>query len=940
MTSTNDKPKQPEYSVQLSPSNDSEEKSVKSIGEDENVYAGDWAREMFEHQTNEQKPDIWLGYHDSAHRREVCIPYNSQFRHSTIFGGTGAGKTTLINNKLIQHAYAGHGFCFVDPKGEDTEDLLQKIPDERLDDIIWIDPARHNEGRIVGINFLDVTHNDDEIEYEAEVSNVVDDVVAILKGNDGWYARMNRVSRNLIRGMIYANKDLPKDEKYTLKHLHELLLDRQALIEFLAQVKDDDLRRFTNEISEMDAEELEPAAGRLQKWVENKITKEIIAHKESTVDIKEAVESGKIIIVRLKNVSEDAKQIITTAMTRRLWSAIQAREKLNDGEYDPYFLFIDELHQVATEDSILDTMLAIAREYKLSINLATQFPSQLPPELRDAIYGQCENLLAMRVMLPKDAGTVSQRFSKLSPEDFTNFGTYKIWTQLMIDGETKDPFVTETFPPYPPVRSVTETEDVISKSLQKYGAERKQTQESGATRNYEPTIEDDIPTADDLDNETVISCVAAIQFREHGNLDTPVPVNDCKELLRHYVDDETHTEVLSHRMEMMNFDSVAVNRESGEMVISLTQTGKKELFNDSGSASQAGKDTHRLHLLPKAIQALTEVGYLAHPVVQTGGTELPDGEANLPVTPDIKENAGFTAHERQQKQYRETLRDIHPRLPEISDGKHIHIEAETNPSSKGVRSLTNLVKAVDKEKYCMYVVKDGTSDTGRIEGHADKLIRVLEDPALVTDIDDEGRKYYYRDDYLKVTSENQEMGVLAPSETGVTKWRETIDGNGVELVDTENECVIMEFDTKEALTRVSKRDVPAYYTYDQSAKKYRVYEPRSDGGTDEITYDDKEVFQSNWEKVTGPFIPENEFSRMPTKEDWGVLIIPDDDNVDIDSVVEYRVNNIEDGVVSGELIEFATGDVVCVNDESGSTRDSNDEGEDEDEQQDLSGFFR
>jgi len=82
--------------------------------------------------------------------------FDSLFRHIWITGTTGYGKTTELLNMMVQWAYAGHGFTYFDPKGRDSRELLRKLPENRLEDVVWIEPGSTIHEKTIGMNFLEV----------------------------------------------------------------------------------------------------------------------------------------------------------------------------------------------------------------------------------------------------------------------------------------------------------------------------------------------------------------------------------------------------------------------------------------------------------------------------------------------------------------------------------------------------------------------------------------------------------------------------------------------------------------------------------------------------------------------------------------------------------------------------------------------------------------
>jgi type IV secretory pathway TraG/TraD family ATPase VirD4 len=58
----------------------------------------------------------------------------------------------------------------------------------------------------------------------------------------------------------------------------------------------------------------------------------------------------------------------------------------------PFYLYIDEFQNFATDS--FENILSEARKYKLSLNMANQYISQIPENIKNAIFGNVGTIIS------------------------------------------------------------------------------------------------------------------------------------------------------------------------------------------------------------------------------------------------------------------------------------------------------------------------------------------------------------------------------------------------------------------------------------------------------------------------------------------------------------------------------------------------------------------
>ncbi len=73
--------------------------------------------------------------------KKFGIKDNDRMGHIYCIGKTGVGKTTLLKNMAMSDINRGNGLAVVDAHGDLSRELLAAIPEDRLKDVIYFNPA-------------------------------------------------------------------------------------------------------------------------------------------------------------------------------------------------------------------------------------------------------------------------------------------------------------------------------------------------------------------------------------------------------------------------------------------------------------------------------------------------------------------------------------------------------------------------------------------------------------------------------------------------------------------------------------------------------------------------------------------------------------------------------------------------------------------------------
>jgi hypothetical protein len=394
------------------------------------------------------KNTIWVGNnHFRGKKKAICFQRDDRRRHSYILGQTGTGKSWLMVRMILQDIYNGDGVCFIDPHGQAAEMILERIPPDRAEDVIYFDAGDFE--RPFGINIM-------EYYNEQHKHQIVNSFIALLirlfdPHNQGYAgpAFQQAVRNSMLTAM--SKKDS------TLIEVVRILQDEEwVMSHWLPLIKDDLVRRYwTDQVAKTDkktkSEALTYFISKFDKFTTNLAIRNIIGQSESSFDFREVMDSGKILIINLSKgkIGEENMSFLGLLLVQKMLAAALSREDIAEDDRRDFFFFADEFQNFATEE--FNSILSEARKYRLNLTLAHQYIGQLPEDIRNAVFGNVGSLFIFRCS-SEDAEFLETPFeSYISAMDIVNQGMGHCYVKLLNNGTYPSPFSLNTLygPQYP-----------------------------------------------------------------------------------------------------------------------------------------------------------------------------------------------------------------------------------------------------------------------------------------------------------------------------------------------------------------------------------------------------------------------------------------------------------------------------------------------------------
>ena len=368
-------------------------------------------------------------------KRPVYISDEDRMRHMYIVGKTGVGKSELLKDLVIQDIRNGEGVCFIDPHGDAVEELLNLIPPERAEDVIYFNPS--DTERPIGLNLLEANTEDQKHFAATAVINMMYKLFDPYKtGIVG--PRFEHAVRN---AMLTAMCE----EGSTFVEVMRILTDARFVQELLPKVKDPIVRRYwTDQIAQTSdfhkSEVLDYITSKFGRFVTNKMIRNIIGQSKSSFSLRQVMDKGKILFINLSKgtIGEENSSFLGLILVPRILMAAMSRTDMTKEERRPFYLYVDEFQNFATPDFAV--ILSEARKYALSLCVANQFIGQVEEEVKNAVFGNVGTIISFRIGTT-DANYLQHEFTPVFAEDdLLNIEKHHVYVKTTVNNEPVPPF--------------------------------------------------------------------------------------------------------------------------------------------------------------------------------------------------------------------------------------------------------------------------------------------------------------------------------------------------------------------------------------------------------------------------------------------------------------------------------------------------------------------
>lgn len=368
---------------------------------------------------------------------QIYMSKEDRLRHMYIIGQTGTGKTSILLNMIAQDIKNGEGCCYIDPHGSDIQKILSFIPKERIDDVIYFDPAY--TARPMGLNMLEY-----DPKYPEQKTFVVNELMSIFNKLFDMKTSGGPMFEQYFKNSAFLAMDDPENHA-TLLEISRILGNKEYRDSLLIKCRNPIIKEFWINAEKTTGDQsianfVPYITSKFDNFISNDIMRPVVLQEKSVFNFREIMDNKKILLVNLSKgrLGEINANLIGLLLVGKIQMAAMSRVDMYGQKMNDFYLYIDEFQNITT-DSIA-SILSEARKYHLSLTVAHQYIAQLEEGIKNAVFGNVGSTLVYRVS-PEDANFVEQKFKPtFTASDILKLENFNSYVSMLVKGSPVKPF--------------------------------------------------------------------------------------------------------------------------------------------------------------------------------------------------------------------------------------------------------------------------------------------------------------------------------------------------------------------------------------------------------------------------------------------------------------------------------------------------------------------
>lgn len=400
---------------------------------------------------------------------DIHMTREDRMRHFYVIGQTGTGKTNIMLNMITQDIKNGDGCCYIDPHGTDIQTILSRIPKERIDDVIYFDPAY--TPRPMGLNMLEY-----DPKYPEQKTFVVNEMMGIFNKLFDMKVGGGAMFEQYFRNSAFLVMEDPESGS-TLLEITRVLADKKFRDLKLSRCKNPIIKQFWMSAEETTGDQslanfVPYISSKFDNFISNDIMRPVVLQQNSVFNFRKIMDEKKILLVNLSKgrLGDINANLIGLVLVGKIQMAALSRVDMFGKPMNDFYLYIDEFQNVTTDS--ISSILSEARKYRLSLNIAHQYINQLEDNIKNAVFGNVGSMAVFRVGT-EDAAFLEPKFKPIfTAADITKLDNYNAYMSMLVKGQPTKPFNIHTMAPEKGNPDIVD--NLKELSYMKYGRDREE----------------------------------------------------------------------------------------------------------------------------------------------------------------------------------------------------------------------------------------------------------------------------------------------------------------------------------------------------------------------------------------------------------------------------------------------------------------------------------
>ena len=375
---------------------------------------------------------------------EIHLAREDRMRHFYVIGQTGTGKTNIMLNMITQDIRNGDGCCYIDPHGTDIQTILSRIPKERINDVIYFDPAY--TARPMGLNMLEY-----DPKYPEQKTFVVNEMMGIFNKLFDMKVGGGAMFEQYFRNSAFLVMEDPESGS-TLLEITRVLADKEFRDLKLSRCKNPIIKQFWISAEQTTGDQslanfVPYISSKFDNFISNDIMRPVVLQQNSVFNFRKIMDEKKILLVNLSKgrLGDINANLIGLVLVGKIQMAALSRVDMFGKLMNDFYLYIDEFQNITTDS--ITSILSEARKYRLSLNIAHQYITQLDENIKNAVFGNVGSMAVFRVGT-EDAIFLEPKFKpQFSAADITKLDNYNAYINMLVNGQPTKPFNLRTLAP-------------------------------------------------------------------------------------------------------------------------------------------------------------------------------------------------------------------------------------------------------------------------------------------------------------------------------------------------------------------------------------------------------------------------------------------------------------------------------------------------------------